>query len=374
MTGSTISSDPTQDSRTIIVSDQLTVGNVDAYSVQSGSTLSVPTSAGVLANDSGVGSLTASVVANVTHGTLILSPNGSFSYTPNAGYVGSDNFTYTASNGVVTSAAATATINVTSAPPIANADSYSVQPGSLLTIASPGVLANDTGSGTLTALLVTNVTKGSLTLNGSGSFSYTANVGYTGTDKFIYKVNNGSVDSAPVTVTLDVGACTDKDKDGYSPEGGSCGPLDCDDRFPTVNPGVKEVCTNKLDDDCNGKIDQADAACSGADCIAAKLNNQVRIDSASWSQGKLTVTGTKATVGEVVTVSKLDPATLAATPLGTTTVTYNGAWTFQQAIASSANAPCRIKVEIKGLSGIRAVTGSTANCASQNGAPPSCGL
>jgi len=35
--------------------------------------------------------------------------------------------------------------------------------------------------------------------------------------------------------------CTDKDQDGYSPDGGSCGPVDCNDTDPGVNPGM--VCS-----------------------------------------------------------------------------------------------------------------------------------
>jgi hypothetical protein len=35
--------------------------------------------------------------------------------------------------------------------------------------------------------------------------------------------------------------CTDNDQDGYSPDGGNCGPVDCNDNDPTINPGV--MCT-----------------------------------------------------------------------------------------------------------------------------------
>jgi hypothetical protein len=32
--------------------------------------------------------------------------------------------------------------------------------------------------------------------------------------------------------------CPDIDQDGYSPDGGECGPLDCDDQDPRVNPDM----------------------------------------------------------------------------------------------------------------------------------------
>jgi hypothetical protein len=89
----------------------------DSYSIQAGSTLNV-TAPGVLGNDADIDStvLTAALVAGPTRGTLTLSANGSFTYTPSAGYSGPDSFTYRASDGTATSAVATAAITVQPAP------------------------------------------------------------------------------------------------------------------------------------------------------------------------------------------------------------------------------------------------------------------
>ena len=56
---------------------------------------------GVLANDSDADgdALTVRLAGNAAHGTLTLQPNGSFSYTPAAGFTGTDAFTYVASDG-----------------------------------------------------------------------------------------------------------------------------------------------------------------------------------------------------------------------------------------------------------------------------------
>jgi len=71
----------------------------------------------VLSNDTDaeLDPLTAVLDSGPSHGTVTLSPNGGFTYTPTAGYTGPDSFTYRASDGVATSALATVTITVTPA-------------------------------------------------------------------------------------------------------------------------------------------------------------------------------------------------------------------------------------------------------------------
>ena len=54
----------------------------------------------------------ATVVSGPSHGSVNLAPNGTFSYQPASNYFGPDSFTYTASDGPVTSNAATVSIAV----------------------------------------------------------------------------------------------------------------------------------------------------------------------------------------------------------------------------------------------------------------------
>src|SRR5262249_13109272 len=73
-------------------------------------------------------------------------------------------------------------------PPIATNDSYSAHQGTTLLVGSPGVLSNDNDPehDPLTAVLVSGVSHCNLTLNSTGSFSYTPSAGYTGPDSFTY--------------------------------------------------------------------------------------------------------------------------------------------------------------------------------------------
>jgi len=79
---------------------------------------------------------------------------------------------------------------------------------------------------------------------------------------------NGLVDSAdPNAVGCSV-ACTDLDGDGYAIEGGACGAVDCDDTDAATNPGAVEICSDAVDNNCNGLSDTADPNAVGCplDC------------------------------------------------------------------------------------------------------------
>ncbi len=92
------------------------------------------------------------------------------------------------------------------APPVANNDSYNVGENTVLSVAKPGVLANDTdpNNRALTAALVAGPAHGMLTLNSDGSFTYTPATNFVGTDSFTYNDTDGLATSNTATVTLTV--------------------------------------------------------------------------------------------------------------------------------------------------------------------------
>ena len=56
----------------------------------------------------------------------------------------------------------------------------------------------------------------------------------------------------------------DTDEDGYSIDEG-----DCDDGDPEINPGVKEICDDGIDNDCDVAIDFQDPECTACGACSA---------------------------------------------------------------------------------------------------------
>lgn len=93
--------------------------------------------------------------------------------------------------------------------PVAGDDSYVVGRGQTLTVAAPGALGNDTDAFGLPLIVAaprpaSGPASGSLTLAADGSFIYTPNAGFSGTDGFTYRATNGIFESSPATVTIAV--------------------------------------------------------------------------------------------------------------------------------------------------------------------------
>ena len=179
------------------------VANDDSY-ITPLETALIELAPGVLVNDTP--GTTATKVTEPANGTLTaFNTDGSFTYTPNAGFTGNDTFTYKVTDSTGTdSLDATVTIGV-NVPVVAADDTYTTEEDTVLDVAAPGVLANDTPAG-VTAIKVTDPASGTLTLNSDGSFSYTPDAGFTGTDAFTYTATDGVSESTPATATITVTA------------------------------------------------------------------------------------------------------------------------------------------------------------------------
>src|SRR5262245_27845040 len=174
---------------------------------------------GVLANDSDPDHLDVlSVVAGSTTSAkgaaVVLSANGGYTYDPSgalelqklgAGETAADTFSYTIKDlgGATVTATVQVTITGVNDAPVANADAFTLDEDTTLTA---NVLGNDTDvdSATLTATLVSGAAHGSVTLSPDGSFTYTPNANFFGSDSFTYKASDGALDSNVTTVSLTV--------------------------------------------------------------------------------------------------------------------------------------------------------------------------
>ena len=93
------------------------------------------------------------------------------------------------------------------AAPVAQDDGFSVaEDGTLSRSAANGVLSNDTDADLepLTAVLVDDVSDGTLTLDDDGGLTYDPDPDFNGTDSFTYRANDGIDDSNLATVTITI--------------------------------------------------------------------------------------------------------------------------------------------------------------------------
>ena len=161
----------------------------------------------VLANDSDPDGDALSIMRTTaaSHGDVLINPNGTLTYTPDSGYVGSDTFKYTAIDPHGLRESIYVSIDVTdgnTAPDAANDIANTTEDTAVII----NVLANDTDDDgdTLAIQSISPAANGSVTQNPDGTLTYTPNAGFVGTDVFSYTAadSNGGADTAGVTVTV----------------------------------------------------------------------------------------------------------------------------------------------------------------------------
>ncbi|HEY3590578.1 MAG TPA: Ig-like domain-containing protein [Buttiauxella sp.] len=160
----------------------------------------------LMANDSfSNADKTITVVTQPTNGTLVYVNGTTLTYTPNAGYVGTDSYTYTVVSGGIVETA-TVTINVTNLAPVAVTDNKNIDED---TIATGNVLDNDSDPDgdaiTVKSFTVegqtyaagTTVTlddsHGTLVINADGSYTYIPGADWHGDIPVTYVVSDGNM-------------------------------------------------------------------------------------------------------------------------------------------------------------------------------------
>jgi VCBS repeat-containing protein len=145
------------------------------------------------------------VVDVPAHGNVTVNADGTFVYTPAHDYFGTDSFSYRLNDGSLESNLATVSVTIAAVndAPVAG-DVYATIAEDTPLLITLGSSVRDVDSINVTTQIVTNPAHGVLTLNNDGSYTYTPNANYNGTDSFTYQANDGAADSNLASVNINV--------------------------------------------------------------------------------------------------------------------------------------------------------------------------
>jgi outer membrane protein OmpA-like peptidoglycan-associated protein len=166
----------------------------------------------VLANDTGLGDgpIAVTITAQPAHGTVVVNPDNTVTYTPDPDYHGPDSFEYTVTDGDGQTATGAVAVTVASVDdvPVAVADAPSVTEDTATPIA---VLGNDTGlgDGPITVAITTPPAHGTVVVNDDNTVTYTPDPDYSGPDTFSYTVTDGDNQTSTAAVAVTVTSVDD---------------------------------------------------------------------------------------------------------------------------------------------------------------------
>ncbi len=210
------------------LNDNAPITNSDSIYVNEGATATTitvgqNTYTTVLHNDSDIdgmnfGPVTAILVTDVSHGTLILNSDGTFNYTHDDSESFSDFFIYKTFDSVQEGNSDTVFISIASIndnSPLTISDTIVVNEGDSTSILKSGansLLANDSdidNNSSLEAIIITNVKHGTFNLNKNGTFIYKHNHSENFSDSLTYQTSDGLNKGNIATVTIIINPVND---------------------------------------------------------------------------------------------------------------------------------------------------------------------
>ena len=156
------------------------------------------------------GAVTYAVITNqpTTNGTVSVAANGSYTYTPNANFAGSDSFVVnvTDAQGFTTPVTVNVTVNAIDDGSVANQNVSTNED-----VALNGNLPTTDADGAVTYSVITNqaTTNGTVSVAANGAYTYTPNANYSGSDSFTVNVTDSQGFVTPVTVNVTVNPIND---------------------------------------------------------------------------------------------------------------------------------------------------------------------
>ena len=135
-------------------------------------------------------------------GTLVMQPNGNYTFTPATNFSGTLTFTYQIKDPVGQIATAVDTIIVSKPQLVAVNDMHTSSFGKVL---NSTVAGNDTFAVGSVFTVASKPTMGTLTMQPNGTFKYVPKPGFTGTDTFTYAITDptGQTITATETITIE---------------------------------------------------------------------------------------------------------------------------------------------------------------------------
>ena len=180
------------------VNDPPTVPNYTATTLED-----TPVNGTVVASDVDGDTLTYSLQNPPAHGTAVVNANGNWTYTPALNYNGPDSFTVLVSDGHGGTAVSTLSLTVIPVNDRPVVPDYTLSTPED-TILNGQVIATDPDGDPLTYSTFTSPINGTLVVNPNGTWSYTPNPNFTGTDTFSVLVSDPSGATAVSTINLTV--------------------------------------------------------------------------------------------------------------------------------------------------------------------------
>ncbi|MFK3677183.1 beta strand repeat-containing protein [Microbacterium sp. NPDC090218] len=156
----------------------------------------VPVVIEVLANDTG-SDLDVSIAGAPSHGSAAVGADGRVTYTPAAGFAGSDTFQYTVTDPVGQASTATVTVTVVSGPTAVDDSAITAQD----TAVDIDLLGNDVGD-TLALVDAGTSPDGAIVDNGDGTITFTPNTGFAGRAEFAYTTTDAFGNASTGTVVI----------------------------------------------------------------------------------------------------------------------------------------------------------------------------
>ena len=274
----------------------------------------------VLANDDFEGTPTVSAVGTAAHGTVLINPDNTVTYTPAANYNGPDSFTYTVTS--PTGVTETATVSVTVTPindaPVAGDDIASTEINKPVAV---DVKANDNDPDNANSELtvsnpVVDPTKGTVVVNPDGTLTFTPANNVTGPISITYTLTDPSGLTDTATITVNVGSNT-------PPEGA--------DKSFTFN------------EDQSQAFSAADFGFTDADL--GQTLQAVRLDNLP-ATGSLTLNGAAVVAGQIIAAGDLGELRYTPVPNGNGTPYASFSFSVQDSAGTFDTAPNTITLNV----------------------------